>query len=338
MSEEMKNNIMKYMTGNITEQTPDSDITNSNVVQSASNLSSQLYNALGEFSVVDIIQGKDSDGNGLEYNVIYGTYNNKARGYIAIINETGELIQLITKFTSGANIGRIYAMNVDENGYFYMIEYGLENARVRFVMLNNIILKTSGATEYSVNIRRAYAIPNTSELYNAITISKLTKAVGQSKYIIAGTTTQQYNGISYRVPLATQLTINVGAENEWIDYVGEVIVISNTPDSVAIPLDIYATWSGDTLSLIVMGYPQTTPRYVIKYTNSGSSLTYTTIDVEATGYATLWGNNIEISNPTKAYFMQVITLDLSFVIRTIRLVHSPIREYSQPAINIYLVT
>lgn len=300
MTSDMLNNMMKYLTGNITEGIPSSNLIYSIPEETTNNLNTQLTTALGSYTIIGIVQGKDNDGNGVENNVIYGNYDSNNKGFMVVIDEYGNVLQIITQFTSGVNIGRIYAMNVDENGFFYMVEYGIESSKVRFVMLNNISIKSGD--NYEVNIRRAYAIPNTSTLYTATSISKLTKAVGQSKYIIAGTTTSTYNDIAYTVPLITQLTINVGAENEWIDYIGDIYSIAGNRDSISSDIDIYATWSGDTLNVILLTYPLTTPRYVIKYTKSNNALTYTSINVNTTGYIKLWGGNAIILNNIKAYF------------------------------------
>lgn len=299
MTQDMLNNMLKYLTGNITEQTPSNDLIYSIPEETTNNLNTQLTTALGTYTITGIVQGKDNDGNGVENSVIYGNYGTN-KGFMVVINEYGNVLQIITQFTSEADIGTIYALNVDENGYFYMIEYGIEGAKNRFVMLNNICLKSGD--NYEVNIRRAYSIPSDSELYNATSISKLTKAVGQSKYIIVGTTTATYNNITYTVPLATQLTINVGAENEWLDYLGTIPVISNTRDSVSTELDIYATWSGDSLTLIILTYPNTTPRNILKYTISNDTLDYTLISIDTTGYVNEWGGNSIIVNSTLAYF------------------------------------
>lgn len=300
MTNDMLNNMLKYLTGNITEGTPSNNLIYSIPEETTNNLDTQLTTALGSYTITGIVQGKDNDGNGVENNVIYGNYDNNNKGFMVVIDEYGNVLQIITKFTSGVNIGRIYALNVDENGFFYMVEYGIESSKVRFVMLNNICIKSGD--NYEVNIRRAYAIPNTSLLYNATSISKLAKSVGQAKYIIAGTTTATYNNITYTVPLATQLTINVGAENEWVDYKGNIPIIASTRDSVSTNIDIYATWSGDTLTLILLTNPATTPRHVLKYTISGTALASTNILIATSGYVNEWGGNSIIVNSSLAYF------------------------------------
>ena len=300
MTSDMLNNMLKYLTGNLPEQTPSNDLIYSIPEETTNNLNTQLTTALGTYTITGIVQGKDNDGNGVENSVIYGNYDSDSKGFMVIIDELGNVLQIITQFTSEVNIGKIYTLNVDENGYFYMIEYGIESNRIRFVMLNNIVLTTSD--EYQVNIRRAYAIPTTSVMYNATSISKINKSVGQAKYVIAGTGTTTENGITYTIPIATQLTVNVGEENEWIDYTGVVPSISGTKDSVSTDIDLYTTWSGDTLSLIILTYPATTPRNVLKYTIIGNSLTYTAISINTTGYVTEWGGNSIIVNSSLAYF------------------------------------
>lgn len=303
MTNEMKENILKYLTGNIGNASYDPDLIYSNVKTITSNLDIQLTALFPHgYDATQIVQGRTIKGNTLNYSVLYGNYtndNNKTRGYIAIIDEYGSLIQVITEFTSGVKIGQIYTLNVDEEGYFYMIEHGVESDKKRFVMMNNVVIKGSNDTEYVVKIRKAYAIPDTCLMYDG-NIVNIVKAVGQAKYMIFGWKNQ--GQFHYMIPIGTELTINVGSENEWKDYDG--VVYNDGTDSYSVnPIATYATWNQDTITFIILtqAFIQDEIR-LVKYTKNGTTMTYTQIPVDTTGYTSLWGENALILNDTKGYF------------------------------------
>jgi len=214
MTEEAKENIIKYLTNNITESTPSSDLIYSTPTTATNNLSSQLSSALGnDYKIIDIIQGKTSQGNETQLALIYGNYTSSYnKGFAAIIDDKGNLIQIFTQYSSGTTIGQIHCLNVREDGRFYMIESNTSNNKVRYVLLNNVLAKLQNATEYSFVLRTSYYIPETSIMYNATSITKIIKAVGQAKYLIGGVATDSTTG--YKVPVAVELTVNFGASNE----------------------------------------------------------------------------------------------------------------------------
>lgn len=305
MTNDMKEKVIKYLTGNLLEESPSETLVYSDVETITSNLASQLSsNFSSGYTVKDIIQGRNINGNNLNYSVLYGYYTSGAstRGFIAIIDELGNLIEVIKKFSSNANIGEIKTLNVDEEGNFYMIEYGLDNAKYRFVMMNNIVVKPESSSNYKATIRKAYAIPNTTTLYTALnTISgnvifNIIKATNQAKYAIFFETK---NG-NYFVPALTELIINVGAENEWNEWQGGINSISGSTNSITIT-GTYATWFDDNINFIILTQPNNYPRYIAKYYKNGTSMSYTNIQIETTGFVNSWGESSLILNNTTAY-------------------------------------
>ena len=302
MTNEMKENIIKYLTGNITEESYNPDLIYSNVKTITSDLDNQLSAMFTDgYSAIGIVQGKNIKGNSLNYSVLYGTYesNSNTYGFVAIIDEYGTLVQVITEFTSGVKIGEIYTLNVDEEGFFFMVEYGVESNNKRFVMLNNIVIKAETDLEYIVKIRKAYAIPNTTLIYSG-SIYNIVKSAGQARYMIFGTGIENIGGADFLIPIGTELVINVGAENEWNDYKGTVY--NDGSNHSVSPIATYATWNQDTITFIVITQAYINDEEVIlKYTKSGSTMAYTRIPITITNAIGLWGENSVILNDTKGY-------------------------------------
>lgn len=307
MTEDYKQNLLKYLTGNLNIQNPSTDLSYENPNLITTNLSTQLNTEFPNgFSIRNIISGRNINGNTLNYNVLYGTYTNNSsqtRGFITIIDESGNLVQIISQYSSGADIGQIFALNVDEEGYFYMIESNPSNDTRRFVMLNNIVIKTPIQTEYEVKIRKSYNFPNTTKSSESV-IRKVVKAIGQSKYLMAGF--GNYSEGQGVVPIITELVVNVGEENEWTDYEGTQWT---DPDSgrlsIFSSLDLYAEWQNDNLNFVLITHPISYPNYVVKYYKDNDNVPYTNIELDMpSGTLTRWSIVYFIKNMNTAYYTE----------------------------------
>lgn len=304
MTDEMKENIIKYLTGNLEEGTPYNDLIYSEVKSISNNLSSQLDNELGEarWSITDIIQGKTSSGNESELSLMYGTYSEDTtppniiyKGFMVIVDNLFNPIQIITQYSSNVDIGKIHCMNIDENGQFYMIETRLSDNKIRFIMLNNILVKLPSVDNYSVVIRKAYNVPNSSPAYDTSNmVSKIIKATGQSKYLIAGVT--GFN-LGYGV-FTTEIIINVGSSNEWNTLIGS----SNNQNVENI--DVYCVWTNDTYTPILLAYLFNNNGVILKFkkNSNSTSLVFNQISIDFTGYNSFWGQNAVILNDQVGYF------------------------------------
>lgn len=243
MREEFKKRILDYLCGKLEIETGDNTPQYSNVLSNINNLYDELSNEVGEDSTGGKyipFKGTIQANNGLI--IMWGTSTNlkyeDTYGWIAILDNKLNLLQLITKYDSGVTLGELEALNVDEDGQFYGIENVYGTTRKRFVMLNNIALKLSKFDDFKLKIRRAYNIPDD----NNCSFSLIKKIVGQSIYVLTG------NKIVNSVNNVTvvELTINVGAENEWINYIS---TISGTTINLQ---DIYCTRENDILNFLLI--------------------------------------------------------------------------------------
>lgn len=312
MTNEMKENIIKYLTGNIEEETPSSSLEYETPNIITTNLETTLNNEFTNgYTIKNVIDGRNISGNTLNYNVMYGSYtnnSNKTRGFILIIDEKGNLIQLIKTYSSGADIGNIFSMKVDEEGYFYMVEINPTNDKRRFVMLNNIVLRLRNTDEFKVHIRQSYQVPDTSKLSGELVVD-ITKAIGQAKYLIGGVINiPDSTGITMCV---TELVINVGMENVWTDYVGTEWI---NPDTGRTGLftrgSIYGIWTDDSVDFILLTHPSGSPEYIVKYYKDNDKMPYVNIlSTVDPNVSSLWNFNYTIVNMNLAYLSYGINTD-----------------------------
>lgn len=162
------------------------------------------------------MQGYNADNNGVGYTLIAGSYYiddtaTTMRGFVTILDNDFDIVQTITQYSSGTYLGIFEAINVGDDGNFFGIENN--NGIKRFVMLNNIIAKLPSETEYKVVLKQSYNVPDTSKLYSA-SVTGIIKAPGIAKYCVYG----NYFENPSRKPLVTEIEVNVGSTNNWIDY------------------------------------------------------------------------------------------------------------------------
>lgn len=208
MTNDFKEQLLNYLTGTIQTETPPLNSTHYIEKETlANNLYTNITNQLNSnnFEIVNVIQSKTNSNI-----VINGKNTNNNNSFLIVTDKDFNILSYFDEFSSGVSFRMFTGFNIDENGYFYTIEsdHGGNLNNKRFLMLNNIAVPNAEGN-YTVKIRKSYAVPNTTVLYNN-SIQGLYKAVGQSIYVIlnADTSANRY---------LTKLTINVGASNDWQD-------------------------------------------------------------------------------------------------------------------------
>lgn len=284
MTEDFKEKLLKYLTGNIVEETGTDTPTYQPPQEYMNNLDTYLTLELDtdSYTIQQVIPSKTNSNVVLLGNV-------SGTSFVAVLNEKLVPLACITKFSSDVNFKYFTGFNVDENGNFYCIEADniTTQSNKRFLMLNNIsVADTTG--EYIVKIRRSYSIPNSVNLHNSsYVVTKIIKAIGQSIYLILNT-----NGSTRYI---TKLTINVGMENEWED------ILMNGVNGV----DQWASIDSEgnvLLKTINPGYPTGAYQYGIGvyFYNNGAESTQTYTDTTISGLEVRRANGI-ILNETTAY-------------------------------------
>lgn len=215
MTEDFKEQLLNYLTGNLDIQTPSNNLNYAETETITNNLDTYIRNEINEnYFITGLLQSKTNENILLKIRGI-----TTLRDYLIVLNNTFTPIAFISQFTSEVNFRNFLCFGVDEDGYFYAIEADTSTTtsggktyypNKRFLMLNNITVANANG-DYFVKIRKSYSITTTTELYYASSIPKITKAVGQSLYAFLyeeGGTNNFYT---------SKLTINVGTENEWVD-------------------------------------------------------------------------------------------------------------------------
>lgn len=208
MTNDFKEQLLSYLTGTIQTETPPLEPTHYIEKETlVNNLYTNITTELGSnnFEIVNVIQSKTNS------NIIINCKNtNNNNSFLIVTDKEFNILSYFDEFSSGVSFRTFTGLNIDENGYFYTIEsdHGGNLNNKRFLMLNNIAVPNAEGN-YTVKIRKSYAVPNTTVLYNN-SIQGLYKAVGQSIYVIlnADNSANRY---------LTKLTINVGASNDWED-------------------------------------------------------------------------------------------------------------------------
>jgi hypothetical protein len=201
MTNEYKENLINYFTGNMPEETGINTPYFIDEKSVENNLDTYLTDNLGSHTIIGQLKGTNSD-----YSFIYGNYQLSSKGYIIILDSDQNIIKLITKYKSGTDFGTFLALNIDENGNVYGIDN--YNSNLRFIMLNNFLISNNN----EVVLRQSYYI---NYSLTDITPNSLRKVIGEATYFMLG---KDNDGEGNYVIKLIQLTINVGSENEWNIY------------------------------------------------------------------------------------------------------------------------
>lgn len=217
MTNDYKEKLLKWISGNYTIQAG-SNVPQFTTPLSRTNNFATLFSAQfpNGYFLSATLQGYNADNNGVGYTIIAGMYytdetKTTLRGFVTILDNDFDIVQTITQYSSGTNLGILEALNVGDDGNFFGIENN--NGVIRFVMLNNIIAKLPSETEYKIVLRQSYNVPNTSKLYSA-SVTGIIKAPGMAKYCVYGS----YFENPSQKPLVTEIEVNVGTSNTWTDY------------------------------------------------------------------------------------------------------------------------
>lgn len=289
MTESFKENILRWLTGKYEVETGENSPQMGEFKVLTNNLKQYIwdnYFTTQKPNIIDIVRGKNANNEPLYNYIIYGYYYdntvNKTKGFVIVLDELFNPIQGISTYSSGVQIGEIMRLDVDETGKWYIIEKTYENSTIRFMLLNNILLKSDAQTEYQIQIRKSYNYPSTQPEFPDI-IYKMIKQYGGSKYVFIGT----LSGVSRNVTLS----INVGAENDWGVIVFPINVLIN---------DGWAEWNSEgVLDLVIIGNKTGTQNrfYVYEYKDGETVKGY------ELGTGNFYKEKITILNNKNAYML-----------------------------------
>ena len=212
MTNDYKQDILDYITNNV------SVTSGSNTPQfpTSESIQGNVYNDLGDllttasnYFILGSIFNKDSQNT-----LLYGYYNESSSyyGFIYIVDEDMEEVQLITTFPSGTKLFPLLAMNQDENGYMYALSSELgDTPKARVLLFNNILASINDT--YVARLRQSYIIPNSGNYnFQVYDKNKILKVPDEATYYIP----TRIDNNNYTTII--EFKINVGADNEWNTY------------------------------------------------------------------------------------------------------------------------
>jgi len=216
---DLKPNIIKYITGNITPKEK-----KQNYFRSLYETNSSIEQALAEKGISVNHYSILTTTTTSNY-LVYGGYlvDGNTRGFIAVLDQKGNVLELITKYDSGSYLQWIWYLDYDENGTIYGIDEAPNSPyNLRIILLNNVALETSKG--YFCKLRASYYISQSNYDIPAsqrFSISWqdysmphiIRKVPGEATYFIFGSYGGNYSCL-------IKFVNNVGMPNEWEVYQG----------------------------------------------------------------------------------------------------------------------
>jgi hypothetical protein len=293
MTEDYKEKLIKYMTGNIE---PEEGANNPQFIDKGEinqNILAYLRNNLES----PLPQGYIKQSNN-PYYLFYGLYGDTTYyGFIYIVNENFEPVTLITEYDSGTQFRPFVTLNIDEDGYVY----GVDNKNAffddtipnnyRFIMLNKVLQSGSLTGNFTVKLRQSYFFPSSMNTQiTSIGISgknRCTKKVENAEYFVFADT-KVNNVLGFGV---VDLTINVGESNKWS------LTINNDMYAVSI-LSYFNIYNGDNFSISLGGQSSASSNnYIELIYTPGETPTLTTSHT--------------INNPNNGTIIDILKLNLT---------------------------
>jgi len=203
MTEDYKELIVKYLTGNLANDYASSTSTPYYKDASSSSVDSDINETIP-------IKCKDSNGN----------YNGKTLFWapgtstLTLVDSEMNILASYDRYNTGTYFSRFLGLNVDEEGQFYGIDYSPNNEKFRFILLNNLSEPTkmpNGTLEYRAVLRQSYFVQGYTAEDDLSTMFQvyLSKSKSSAVYYLG------FLDSTGMVGLPSTLTINVGMANEW---------------------------------------------------------------------------------------------------------------------------
>ena len=227
MTDENKNNILDYLTGELNITSPSNqEIFLEQGSIDRSSWANFIPTGYSNFRFEGMIAPNETTSS---IGVLYGGYidnSNNVKGIIVLFDQDFIPIKTITKYDSGTELRYIQYMKQEEDGTFYFIDdtafsfsqrQQVLTSQKRFVMVNNFTIEMNG--EYILRLRISYILRDD---YVNFYCKNMYKDPNSSHYIFFGCGTDSTSpSYSYRYLKIWSLKINVGMPNEWNLYVND---------------------------------------------------------------------------------------------------------------------
>lgn len=257
MTEEFKEQLLNYITDNITPETSE----NKPIFNDTEELTNDLFSFVEEgldnndFRFSGYLQSTNTSNY-----IIYGNYWTTAhqqipKSFLVIVDTNLNPVKLLTAYDSGTDFRKFDKLALDEDDNIYGVDYVFEyngqgqviNKQRRFIMLNNILTSNLLYGDYKAILRKSYIMS-----YKDFDTSQLHKNYDSADYVLVGANQVSNN---YRISIIT-LKVNVGEENEWAIY--------NSSYTDYQDIESFIVWSGEDISLkiVTTNFSGSTPKYL----------------------------------------------------------------------------
>lgn len=257
MTQDYKDNLLKYLTGNLElENGQNYPIIDSEIETLNKNVYDDIKTILinEENATNVILLGKLYNSQYDNY-LLYGAYTSDSDiyyGFIYLVDENFNILQMITTFSSGTKLFPITALNQDNDNNIYGLSHNINQspATTRVLLFNNIFTSGLISGNYEAILRNDYIVPNnySQTPYRQNRIIKSLE--GAIYYIILRDTDNNLQKV-------IRFTINVGAENEWLE--NSIPVVFNSR------FDLKLDKSSGTEKLYIYGISNESPSKYYEY-------------------------------------------------------------------------
>lgn len=222
MTQDYKENLLKYLTGNLVLEEAKNEITFENIIQKENNFETKINSFMQEkeyidYKLIDSLYSETSS-NYVLYGYFYKQDTDETFGMIVVMDDNFQVLNITDEYSSGVKLRPFKQLKYDESGYIYGIDddYLSIGKDFRIILLNNLGLLMNG--KYQVVLRNSYYFP---EATTTITGKKYTiyssgnmisKIKNESIYIMP--VTNRDNGTGGLL----KFVLNVGDKNEWVYY------------------------------------------------------------------------------------------------------------------------
>ena len=222
MTNDYKSLLLKYLTGNLTN---DYDVSTMNPYYES--VDYQTKPGSEGFPTGVSIQCLDGNGKPNGKTLYYTPFTSS----LTLVDENMNVLFKYDAFSTGTEMNKFLAVDVDEEGNFYGIDYNANTGKYRFLLMNNLSEPTkmpSGSLQYRAVLRNSYFIQgytNVDDVSPTMPVF-LGKSKQSAIYYFAFCDSTGEN------IMPSTLTINVGMANEWKRLSDILVSYSNKLDFI----------------------------------------------------------------------------------------------------------
>ncbi len=224
MTDDYKKELLDYLTGNLNNEKGTNKESFRKIKEIAKKMWLEYLPEYKEFHFNGLIQSNTNDLLVLygEFIEKTGTTEKNSRGIIILLDKNFNPVKTVYEYQSGTKLRPIQNMLQIEDGTFVAIDCAgysdnisrstNEKYEKRFIMLNNITIKSELKNDYIIDLRQSYIFNANYKNFRCI---KIYKNPNSAHYLMIGLRYVDKGTIHYDGVAVIDFKINVGSNNEW---------------------------------------------------------------------------------------------------------------------------